>query len=64
LEVRKLHNEELNGLYCSPNCVWVIKLREIKWVGHVVNLGEMGIQGFGWEMRGKETTWETQVYME
>ena len=24
-EWRKLHNEELNGLYCSPNIVWVIK---------------------------------------
>jgi len=24
-ELRKLHNEELNDLYCSPNIVWVIK---------------------------------------
>ena len=24
-EWRKLHNEELNGLYCSPNIVRVIK---------------------------------------
>jgi len=24
---RKVHNEELNGLYCSPNIVWVIKSR-------------------------------------
>ena len=22
---RKLHNEELNDLYCSPNIIWVIK---------------------------------------
>jgi len=22
---RKLHNEELNDLYCSPNIVWVMK---------------------------------------
>jgi len=26
-EWRKLHNKELNGLYCSPNVVWVIRSR-------------------------------------
>jgi len=24
-ERRKLHKEDLNDLYCSPNIVWVIK---------------------------------------
>jgi hypothetical protein len=24
-EWRRLHNEELNGLYCSPTVIWVIK---------------------------------------
>jgi len=38
-EWRKLHNEELNGLYCSPNIVWVIKLRKMRWVGHVASMG-------------------------
>jgi len=39
-EWRKLHNEELNVLYCSPNIVRVIKLRRRRWVGHVACMGE------------------------
>jgi hypothetical protein len=46
----KLHNVELNDLYCSPNIIWVIKSRKIKWAGHVARMGEkMRMQGFGWE---------------
>jgi hypothetical protein len=37
---RKLHNEELNDLYSSPNIVRVIKSRRMRWVGHVARLGE------------------------
>ena len=34
-EWRKLHNEELNDLYCLPIIVRVIKSRRIRWAGHV-----------------------------
>ena len=39
-ECRRLHNEELNDLYCSPNIVRVIKWRRMGWVGHVARMGE------------------------
>ena len=39
-EWRRLHNEELNGLYCSPNIVRVIKSRRMRWAGHVARMGE------------------------
>ena len=34
-EWRRLHNEELNNLYSSPNIVRVIKSRRMRWAGHV-----------------------------
>ena len=39
-EWRKLHNEELNDLYCSPDIVWVIKWRRTRWAEHVACMGE------------------------
>ena len=38
-EWRKLYNEELNYLYCSPNIVWVIKSRK-RWAGHEARMEE------------------------
>ena len=37
---RRLHNEELNDLYSSPNIVRVIKSRTMRWAGHVARMGE------------------------
>jgi hypothetical protein len=38
---RKLHNEELHGLYSSPSIVRVIKARRMRWAEHVARMGEM-----------------------
>ena len=37
---RKLHNEELNDLYCSPIIMRVIKSRRMRWAGYVALMGE------------------------
>jgi len=36
----RLHNEELNDLYSSPDIVRVIKSRRMRWAGHVARMGE------------------------
>jgi hypothetical protein len=35
-----VHNDELHNLYSSPKIVRVIKLRRIRWAGHVARMGE------------------------
>jgi hypothetical protein len=39
-EWRKLHNEELRDLYSSPSIIRIIKLRRMRWAGHVARMGE------------------------
>jgi hypothetical protein len=39
-EWRRLHNEELNDLYSSPNIIRMIKSVRMIWAGHVARIGE------------------------
>jgi hypothetical protein len=39
-EWRRLHNEELNDLYSSPNIIRVIKSRRLRWAGYVARMEE------------------------
>jgi len=51
-EWRKLHNEELCDLYCSPNIVQAIKLKNKIGMAYSAYEGEEGhTQGFGGEKR-------------
>jgi hypothetical protein len=34
-EWRKLHNKELHDLYSLPSIIRIIKLRKVRWAGHV-----------------------------
>jgi len=43
---RKVHNEELNDLYPSPNIIRVTKSRIMRWAGHV---GRKVCREFWWE---------------
>jgi hypothetical protein len=58
-EWRKLLNEGLNDLYCSPNIIRMIKSRRIRWEGHVVLRGER--RGLYRKPKGKKTTRKTKA---
>jgi len=57
-EWRKLHNEELNDLYSSPNIVRVIKSRRIRWAGNVARMGRGDVYtGFWWGNLKERDLW-------
>jgi hypothetical protein len=46
-EWRKLHSGDHHNLYLSPDIIRQIKLRKIRWMGHVACMGgEKSVQGF------------------
>jgi len=51
--------EEMNDLYSSPNIVRVIKLRRMRWAGHVARMGEErgGRIGSWWGNRRERDHW-------
>jgi len=58
VEWRRLHNEELNDLYCAPNIVRVIKSRRMRWAGNVARMGEeRGAYRVLWGNRGERAHW-------
>jgi hypothetical protein len=56
---KKLNNEELHKLYCSPDIIRMLKSRGSRWAGHVVHMGEKACKVFGGEARRKKTTRKT-----
>ena len=57
-ERRRMHNEELNDLYSSPNIVLVIKSRRMRLAGHVARMGEeRGCIGSWWGNRREGVHW-------
>jgi hypothetical protein len=54
-EWRKLHNEELCDLYCSPSIIRIIKVSRMRWAGHVAQMEEKR------NAIGKETTRKTKA---
>jgi hypothetical protein len=59
---RKLHNEELHNLYCSPSIlIRMTKSRRMRWAGHLARIREKrnAYNVLGWKARRKEITRKT-----
>jgi hypothetical protein len=71
-EWRRLHNEEFNDLYSSPNIIWLIKSRRLRWAGHVarMNKGSGAYRILVWRPQGRRPLgrpkhrWEGDIKMD
>jgi hypothetical protein len=71
-EWRKIHNEELRGLYSLPNIVRVVKSRRMRWAGNFARMGEGRVvhRVVMWKPEGKRPLgrprprWEDNIKMD
>jgi hypothetical protein len=50
LKFTHVNNEELHNSYGAPSIIRMMKLRRMRWAGHVARMGRRGIHvGFSWE---------------
>ena len=47
-EWRRLHDEKLCALYSSPDIIYVIKSRRLRWAGHVARMGTGEVHAEFW----------------
>jgi hypothetical protein len=63
-EWRKLHNEEQNDLYSSPNIVRFVKSGRMRWAGHVARMGRGEVYTRFWwgNLRERDLWGDPELY--
>jgi hypothetical protein len=60
-EWRKLHNKELKDLFSLPNIVRVLKLRRMRWAGHLAHMERIEVcTGCWWGSLRERGHWGDQ----
>jgi hypothetical protein len=56
-----MHTIQFHNLYSSPNKIRMIKLRRMRWAGHVARMGRRGTHvGHWWKIQKEKDHWEDQ----